>query len=211
MPRPNHRDRIHDLLIQRIQTGALGWEDRIVDLALAAELGVSRMPVRDALLRLVAEGILVSTSRGFMLPRLTPDEVREVFVLRRLLEPAAAALAAQAMTDPALCGLTAAVDQAADAAAAGDGQAAFRAAELFRSGWLALVANRALQQTIRRYLVQIQNVRLATRDAPEALRILVAGQRDLLDAFAGRDAVAAADCMLRIVIEGEQAFRRAAG
>ena len=209
MPRPNHRDRIHDLLIRRIQTGALGWDDRIVDLALAAELGVSRMPVRDALLRLVAEGYLISTSRGFMLPRLTPDEVHEVFVLRRLLEPAAAARAAQAMTDAALHDLTAAVEAAAAAAKAGDGHATFRAAETFRSGWLARVANRALQQTIRRYLVQIQNVRLATLHDPAALGVLVAGQRELLAAFSARDGVAAADGMLRIVIEGEQAFQRA--
>src|SRR5574343_841147 len=109
MSRQNHRDRIHGLLLQRIQTGGVGWQDRLVDTALAAELGVSRMPVRDALMRLSAEGYLVPTTRGFTLPNLSDGDVLDVFELRRLLEPRAAAMAAQAMESGRLALLTDAV------------------------------------------------------------------------------------------------------
>jgi hypothetical protein len=72
----------------------------LVDHAIAAEMGVSRMPVREALMQLVsARAICDSTSRGFALPDLTPDRIAEVFVLRRLLEPHAVACAARDRTE----------------------------------------------------------------------------------------------------------------
>lgn len=207
--RNSHRDRIHALLIQRIRSGMVGWEDRLVDVALAAELGVSRMPARDALMRLVAEGYLVSTTRGFMLPRLTDRQILEVFDLRRLLEPRAAALAAQAMTPPVLAEMEAAVAQGRAAFAAGDGATLFRVSEVFRNAWLSVVPHQVLVEAINRNFVQVQNVRLITMRTPDTLQIIVAGQEELLAAHRAGDAVAASDRMLRFVIEGEQAFRRA--
>jgi len=72
-----------------------------------------------------------------------------------------------------------------------------------------VVPNRALVQTIRRYFVQVQNVRLITMREDRTLAVIIEGQRDLLAACRARDAVAASDRMLRFVIEGETAFRRA--
>ena len=207
--RQSHRDRIYDLLIQRIRTGTVVWEDRLVDVALAAELGVSRMPARDALMRLVAEGYLVTTTRGFMLPRLTEQQILEVFELRRLLEPRAAALAAQYMTPPVLAAMAGAVSDGEGALQAGDGATLFRVSEVFRNAWLSVVPNYALVWAISRNFVQVQNVRLITMGDPETLQIIVAGQQRLLCALRARDAVGAADHMLRFVIEGEQAFHRA--
>jgi len=211
MSRQSHRDRIHALLLQRIQTGGVGWDDRLVDVALAAEMGVSRMPVRDALMRLAAEGYLVATTRGFTLPNLSESEVLEVFELRRLLEPRAAAMAAQAMTDDRHAMLSDAVAQARGTLESGDVPLFYHASERFRSGWLAAVPNRMLVDTIQRYLAQVQTVRLTTMRDPVSHAVIVEGQRDLLAAFGRRDAVGAADRMLRFVIEGEQAFRRARG
>ena len=54
---------------------------------LAAEFGVSRIPIREALTRLQAEGlIVVEANRGAFVPILTPAEVTEIFDLRVLLE-----------------------------------------------------------------------------------------------------------------------------
>lgn len=211
MSRQSHRDRIYDLLLTRIQNGEVGWQDRLVDTALAADLGVSRMPVRDALLQLAAEGYLVATTRGFTLPSLTRDEVLEVFELRRLLEPRAAAMAAQAMTAGQLAEVSQAVEQVQSTLGSGDIPLFFRASERFRSGWLSVVPNRALVDTIRRYMAQVQTVRLTTMRDPVSHAVVIAGQRELLAAFAARDVVGASDRMLRFVIEGEQAFRRMTG
>jgi DNA-binding GntR family transcriptional regulator len=207
MPRRSHRSRIYDDLLGRIQRGEIGRGDRLVDTALAAERGVSRMPVREALMRLVAEGYLVGSSRGFVLPDLSRETVLEVFELRRLLEPHAAATAAQALDAAGRAALAAAVHAAEAALAAGDLMAFYRASQAFRDGWLAAVPNRALQATIHRYLIQVQAVRVATmRDGPTR-RIILEGQKDLLDAFARGDAVRAGHAMLRFVLAGEAAFR----
>lgn len=206
---PSHRDRIYAELIAAIQSGEIGWSDKLVDVTLAPKMGVSRMPVRDALMRLCAEGFLVSTTRGFMLPRLTPEQVLDVFDLRRLLEPRAVALAAQVMTPEAHATLEAAVRDGAAALETGRTPELFRASERFRATWLALVPNRALVETIRRYFIQVQNVRLATMGDPATLRVILGGQQDLMAAFRDRDAVRAADRMLRFVVAAEQAYVQA--
>lgn len=204
--RQSHRDRIYAGTLARIQRGEIGREARLVDTAIAAELGVSRMPVRDALMRLAHEGYLSATTRGFMLPALSQAEVLEVFEIRRLLEPRAAAWAAQRLDEAALARMAAAVTDAESTLASDDVPLFYRASETFRNAWLSAVPNRALQGTIRRYLSQVQAVRMATMRDPAAHGIIVAGQRGLLAAFRARDGVAASERMLRFVIAAEAKF-----
>ncbi|MBJ6126120.1 GntR family transcriptional regulator [Microvirga splendida] len=56
--------------------------------ALAVEFGVSRIPVREALMQLEAEGLVkIHPHRGAIVSALSPHEVEELFDLRALLEP----------------------------------------------------------------------------------------------------------------------------
>ena len=56
--------------------------------ALAVEFGVSRIPVREALMQLEAEGLVkIHPHRGAIVSALSPAEVEELFELRALLEP----------------------------------------------------------------------------------------------------------------------------
>lgn len=206
MSRINHRQRIHDTIRDRILRGEVGSDDRLVDTAIATEMGVSRMPVREALMQLVSEGYLESTTRGFALPRLGPDRIAEIFLLRRLLEPHAAASAAQVLTDTQLAQMQETVADSARTLDSGDFEAFYRASETFRNIWVMAVPNSELRAAILRYSGQVQSVRLATMRDPGAHRTIVAGQRDLAEAFSRRDALAAADRILRFVIEAEASF-----
>lgn len=208
MARQNHRTRIYQTFRTRIQRGEIGPDDRLVDTVIAAELGVSRMPVREALMQLASEGYLEGTTRGFTLPSLGHAQIMEIFVLRRLLEPYAAALAAQARSDAQLAAMVEAVADAVQTLDSGDITLFYRASEIFRNTWLAAVPNGELRQTILRYLAQVQSVRLATMHDPHAHRIIVAGQQELLDHFTRRDAVAAGERLLRFVLEAEQSYQR---
>ncbi len=96
------REQIYENLRERIHAGQFTFDDRLVDVDIANEFGVSRMPVREALMQLVHDGMIESTSRGFVLRRYSDQEIEEIFEIRRLLEPAAAAIAAKKMTDAAL-------------------------------------------------------------------------------------------------------------
>jgi DNA-binding GntR family transcriptional regulator len=208
MPRLNHRQRIHDSIRSRILLGEIGPDDKLVDTAIAAELGVSRMPVREALMQLASAGYLEGTTRGFALPRLGHERVLEIFLLRRLLEPRAAASAAQALNDDAIARLRAAVDASAETLKSRDFEAFYRASEQFRDIWLSAVPNSELRLAIQRYSGQVQSVRLATMRDPEAHLTIVAGQSDLLAAFANRDALTAADRILGFVLDAENSYRR---
>lgn len=203
MPRINHRQRIHDTIRSRILRGEVGSDERLVDTAIAAEIGVSRMPVREALMQLVSEGYLEGTTRGFVLPRLGHDRIAEIFLLRRLLEPHAAASAAQALTQADLERLREAVAASAATLQSEDFEAFYRASEAFRDAWLQSVPNSELRAAIQRYAGQVQAVRLATMRDPTAHRVIVAGQRDLLEIFERRDPLAAADRILRFVLDAE--------
>ncbi|MBB3019325.1 DNA-binding GntR family transcriptional regulator [Microvirga lupini] len=56
--------------------------------ALAVEFGISRIPVREALMQLEAEGLVkIHPHRGAIVSALSPEEVEELFELRALLEP----------------------------------------------------------------------------------------------------------------------------
>ncbi|CAN7671456.1 GntR family transcriptional regulator [Caballeronia sp. LjRoot34] len=67
---------------------------------LAKEFGISRVPVREAMNRLHAEGLIVlRPRRGFAVPSLTPEEIVEICDLNTLLEEHAAVLATRERTE----------------------------------------------------------------------------------------------------------------
>ena len=208
MPRTSHSQRIHEDFLNRIQRGEVRPSDRLVDTTIAAELGVSRMPVREALQKLAHQGYLVGTSRGFKLPDLTRSEVMDVFEIRRLLEPRAAASVTKSLDEATLGRMRQAVADAASTLETGDISVFFRASEEFRNGWLESVPNAALCEAIKRNLIQVQAVRLATMRDPSAHAVIVQGQRTLFRAFERRDALSVHDNMLSFVIMAEQAFER---
>jgi DNA-binding GntR family transcriptional regulator len=208
MSRINHRQRIHDTIRGRILRGEVAPDERLVDTAIAAEMGVSRMPVREALMQLVSEGYLEGTTRGFVLPRLGHNRISEIFLLRRLLEPRAAASAVQALTEADLAVLRRAVSDAEATLTSADFETFYRASEAFRDAWLRVVPNGELRSAIQRYAGQVQAVRLITMRDPQAHRVIVAGQHDLLQAFERRDALGAADRIERFVLEAEVSWLR---
>jgi DNA-binding GntR family transcriptional regulator len=203
--------RIHRDLRERIHRGGVAEDERLVDTEIAARLGVSRMPVREALLRLTHEGYLVGTTRGFMLPRLTRADVADVFEVRRLLEPRAAAHAARDLDAAGRADLAAAAREADEAARAGDADRLHAANVRFRAGWLAAVSNRRLASALARFADQVQVVRLRTLGDPPTQRLVADHLALLADAFARGDSVAAADRTARFVDLAEETFLKLTG
>ena len=89
------RDRIHGVLRTRILRGEIAPGDPVRDTEVAASLGASRTPVREAMVRLAAEGLLQNrVGRGFRVPPLVRSELDEVQPLLARLEPLALELSA---------------------------------------------------------------------------------------------------------------------
>ena len=83
-----------------IKAGKFAADERLVEEALAGELGVSRTPVREAISRLEHEGLVIKVpQKGAIVRRTTREEIEEIFGLRALLESYAAALATKKMSD----------------------------------------------------------------------------------------------------------------
>ncbi|MDE2467063.1 MAG: GntR family transcriptional regulator [Alphaproteobacteria bacterium] len=88
-----HASVYHELR-QRMVTGKIMPGVGLSTRGLALELGVSQMPVRDALSRLAAEGaVQIRSKRKVEIPEMTPDRFADLLACRLLLEPEAAVLA----------------------------------------------------------------------------------------------------------------------
>ena len=106
-------DLIADELREDIRRGLLVGGQALQQEELAARFGVSRIPVREALLRLEGEGLVaVYPNRGAVVSRLSIEEVREIYHLRRLLEGDALARAVRRMNEADLKRIDTAMDQA---------------------------------------------------------------------------------------------------
>ncbi len=94
---------VADAVRVRIIAGELEAGTRIDQDALAAEFSVSRMPVREALRQLGAEGfVTIVPHRGAIVTALSPGEVEEIYEIRAALEGVAARHASQELTDEQL-------------------------------------------------------------------------------------------------------------
>jgi DNA-binding GntR family transcriptional regulator len=93
------QDRVHGLLRADILRCDLRPGQLIIESELAERYGTSKTPVRQALSRLAMEGMVDTLPRrGWMVRHITVRDVRHVYLLRRLLEPEAAAMAAERAT-----------------------------------------------------------------------------------------------------------------
>ena len=113
-------ERVFEIVRERIVIGALSGNAPIKQDVLAAELGVSKIPIREALARLEQEGLLFSqATRGYFVEPMSAAQVDEIYALRLLVEPRAAADAA-ALADDAERAAAIAAFERLDRAAGGN-------------------------------------------------------------------------------------------
>jgi len=96
-------DRLASTIQARILSGVIPSHSRLRQSSLAAEFGVSRTPVREALRKLQSAGVVVlEPNRGAVVRGTSPHEVREAYLVRAELEGLAAELATAHVTDEEL-------------------------------------------------------------------------------------------------------------
>jgi DNA-binding GntR family transcriptional regulator len=105
-------DRVYESVRTRILDGSLERGARLRQEALAAELGVSRTPLREALRRLASEGLVeLEPNRGARIPDLSRADMLSAYEARLALEPGAARLAAVSRDRDALERMRSAIDR----------------------------------------------------------------------------------------------------
>ena len=87
IPRQSLTSAVVNVLREKILRGQIKAGEQLRQHAIAAELHVSRIPVREALRQLEAEGLVtIIDHRGAMVSGLPPEEILEMFEIRLLLE-----------------------------------------------------------------------------------------------------------------------------
>ncbi|HMA88374.1 MAG TPA: GntR family transcriptional regulator [Burkholderiales bacterium] len=189
-------DRVYGTLREYLRAGRIATGQPLQEAALAAQLGVSRTPVREALARLASEGLVVADGRSFKAPALGMGDVEDIYQLRFLLEPEA--LRQVAASEPerkVLAPLRAALADMAVAHEAGDGAAFMEANYRYRDAWTALVPNKRLVRAIQLYADHVRYLRAFTLDEPAVRAVVLKGLKRLSLALAAGDGEAAAQAM----------------
>lgn len=196
------RQRTYDVLRGHISAGRIKPGQRLIENSVAAELGISRTPVREALALLAREGLLVPTTRGFVLPTFTERDVAEIYELRRLLEPQAFADAVEHATPAGLDAMRRALASQREAHARDDLPAFAAGNSAFRQAWLDLVTNRRLVASVALYNdhVQVLRVRLRVRSVR---KIVIAGIARMLKAAERKNVAAAVAAITQHIAAAE--------
>lgn len=197
LPRPEPLgDRVYTTLREFLRGGRVPVGQPLAEAALAAQLGVSRTPVREALARLASDGLLVSDGRSFIVPALSDGDVENIYALRFLLEPEALReIAAARPPRKTLAPLRKAIDDMAAAHAAGDGAEFMEANYRYRTAWMALIPNPRLARAIELYADHVRYLRAFTLGDAAVRNVVLKGLRRLQAALTAGDGEAAGEAM----------------
>lgn len=205
-------EQVYHSLRALLASGQIAHGQPLQEVQLAARLGVSRTPVREAMRRLASEGMLVSDGRSFVVPKLSLRDVDEIYEVRFLIEPAAIRSVAPFTKDAAArAPLESALAAAAAAHKAADVEAFKEAHRRIRAALLALVPNRRLVRAVELYADHLQHIRALTLGNPRVRVIVLKGYRRVAAALASGDGDAAADAMRATLTEAKRAFIAAMG
>jgi DNA-binding GntR family transcriptional regulator len=107
----NGRERAYQFIRNKLVSGALPAGARLSPTILAREIGISHIPVREAISQLQSEGLAVHTpNRGAFVRQMARHDLVDLFEVRAILECRAAALAARRITPAQLDDLKASLD-----------------------------------------------------------------------------------------------------
>jgi DNA-binding GntR family transcriptional regulator len=155
------RERVYQLLQQAIVTGELPPGQRVRDVDIATQFGVSRTPVREAFQRLEDEG-LVETLPG-ALTRIVPldtQTARCAFPVVAVLHALATRLGAPQLRKQERAALQQANDRLAVALEAGDILAAIQADDAFHAVFVSAANNMEIRRTLERLMPKVRRLEI---------------------------------------------------
>ena len=162
---------------------------KLKEAELAAALGISRTPVREAINRLEREGLVeIFPQRGAFVVRFTEKDIYELFLIRENLEGLAAYLAAENMTEKDLAILKSCVDGFEEPYSKKDIQRYARDDFRFHETIVMLSGSRRLTKLIATLHDHIHLFRLTTKGLSSRMKTSLAEHQQLIEAFRRRDA-----------------------
>jgi DNA-binding GntR family transcriptional regulator len=197
-------EQIFDALREEIITGRLAPGETVNEPELAERYGVSKTPVREALRLIAQDGwVLVLRRKGYLVRPLALDDVREIFALRRMLEPPLAGETARRADDDTIQQLRDLV--AAQASIESDFERTIRSARDYHMLIAQLSGNARAVRIVSRLVdevVRLIHLMPRLEENVRSVAELEAHDR-ITEAIAQRDAEGAADLMrAHLVVAG---------
>ncbi len=183
-------------LEEEILKGVRRPGDRLDERQLAEQFGMSRTPVREALQRLAASGLVVSRGRqGLQVAQMSLADLLDAFVVVAELEGIASSQAARRIQVEQRARLQAAHRACAEAAAAEDAELFYTANREFHEVIAAASHNRILQDELRRLTLKISPYRRTITYQPGRMHSSIPEHERVMDAILRGDGVQAAQMM----------------
>jgi len=203
-------DQVTNRLRELVIAGELAPEARIDQGELARQLGVSVVPVREALARLQAGGLVrLIPHRGAFVSALSLDEMLDIYRMREVLEEQAARDAAPQMHAPALAALDAALAACSVSAGGGDVAAFLAHTRTLHFTIYQATGRRLLLQTLHQLWDQSERYRrLQLRVAPGRMHEATFEDRAIVQACQRRDGESLAALVRYKVHQTTEGLRR---
>jgi len=182
------RELVLDAIREAIINGTLKPRERLMEIQLAEELGVSRTPIREALRKLELEGFIVMVPRkGAYVADISFKDIADVFEIRAALEALAAGLAAERITDEELEEMERLVAEKAESIANQDMEKLIKVDTLFHEAIYKASRNQRLTSIISNLREQIQRYRTTSLSYPGRMQRSLEEHRSIVEAIQSRD------------------------
>ncbi|HEY8464740.1 MAG TPA: GntR family transcriptional regulator [Bacillota bacterium] len=182
------RELVFESLREAIISGQLSPGERLMEIQLAEEMGVSRTPVREAIRKLEREGLVVMVPRkGAYVAGLSIKDVTDVFEIRGALEGLAAELAAERITEEELENLERYLVKIAADIEEGELSRVVQTDTDFHTLLYQSSHNNHLSQIINNLREQIQRFRTTSLSYPGRMKTALEEHRKIVEAISIRD------------------------
>ncbi|MEW2359944.1 GntR family transcriptional regulator [Spirillospora sp. NPDC029432] len=184
VPRKSTVEIVYDELRSAIMYGSLAPGEQLGEAELAGRLGISRGPLREAMQRLVQEGLLHSEPhRGLFVITLDQGDVEDVYRARLAIERAACALVMERNRGEAVARLTEALERLVEAARQRDRVAMSDADQAFHEVLVSSSGSPRLERMAQTLLVETRMCLNALQETYPEPEELVEEHRRLVDAI----------------------------
>lgn len=182
------RELVFESLREAIISGHLHPGERLMEIQLAEELGVSRTPVREAIRKLELEGLVLMIPRkGAYVSQISMKDIADVFEIRSALEGLAARLAAERATDDEIEQMERVLVRISESADRDDVSSAVSFDADFHERLIGSSHNGRLSQIVSNLREQIQRFRLTSLSHPGRVKLALEEHKKILEAISLRD------------------------
>lgn len=199
---PIARQSLHDLVANRLRDliieGVLAPGDRLNEVGLCEDLGVSRTPLREAIKTLVGEGLVDSRpGRGNFVRKFSPEDVHGMLEVLAELEGLAGRLACERAGDAAIAAIVKIHEEMLGYYRTGERLPYYKLNQQIHSLIAAASGNRTLIEMHDNIQARMKRLRFIGNSGPEKWRDAVAEHEEMIVALKNRDAAALSEVLHR--------------